>query len=161
MKKTVKSLIIAASVAAIAGIGAVSFAKWESTVSDQTVDGTLGNIETTGTITLTQTGDLDKKVLVPHDQEQQWDAETMTKGFTVSASCSLDGQIQMTATGDAATLIEYQKAGDTTWTAFTAAAVDVDADTVYSFRLVSNDTNDMDKTFTITYSFVADTATGA
>ena len=121
----------------------------------------MGNIETTGTITLTQTGDLDKKVLVPHDQEQQWDAETMTNGFTVSASCSLDGQIQMTATGDAATLIEYQKAGDTTWTAFTAAAVDVDADTVYSFRLVSNDTNDMDKTFTITYSFVADTATGA
>ncbi len=159
MKKTVKSLIIAASVAAIAGIGAVSFAAWESTVTDQTVNGTLGNITTTGSITLTQTGDLDTKKLVPYDQVQQWDASTMTKGFTISASCDLAGKISMTATGDAATLIEYQKAGETAWTAFTAAAVEVTADTVYSFRLASSDEGDMKKTFTITYSFAAADAT--
>lgn len=49
MKKKVKSLIIAASVAAVAGIGAVSFAAW---TNSSTVPTGTGNVNT-GEITLT------------------------------------------------------------------------------------------------------------
>lgn len=55
MKKTVKSLIIAASVAAIAGIGAVSFAAWNVN-TDSNVDtnaGGLGNVTATVGFVLT------------------------------------------------------------------------------------------------------------
>ena len=69
MKKAVKSLIIAASVAAIAGIGAVSFAAW-SGASDKTANTTelTGTVEAVGfaSSTVTNTG----KKLMPIDQEQ-------------------------------------------------------------------------------------------
>ncbi|MDE5562824.1 MAG: hypothetical protein K2J01_04685 [Clostridiales bacterium] len=49
MKKTVKSLIIAASVAAIAGIGAVSFAAWNGNTQTNNVTGAAtGHVDTTG-----------------------------------------------------------------------------------------------------------------
>lgn len=55
MKKTVKSLIIAASVAAIAGIGAVSFAAWNTNVDNDAVTnaGGLGNVTATVGFVLT------------------------------------------------------------------------------------------------------------
>ena len=48
MKKVVKGLVIAASVAAVAGLGAVSFAKWDASTYKTSVDGT----GTTGQIAL-------------------------------------------------------------------------------------------------------------
>ena len=56
MKKAVKSLIIAASVAAIAGIGAVSFAAWSANeTASGTVTGSTTTVVTTiGDITVTQ-----------------------------------------------------------------------------------------------------------
>ncbi|MDE6618700.1 MAG: hypothetical protein K2K13_06720 [Clostridiales bacterium] len=74
MKKTVKSLIIAASVAAIAGIGAVSFAAWNTNVNTTAKnDATLGSVTISGgfvkhgentyeALTTTDTN------LVPYDQ---------------------------------------------------------------------------------------------
>lgn len=78
MKKTVKGLIIAASVAAVVGVGAVSFAKWEVT-SDNDVDitGTTGVINTlgdlsvtpaTGTFTTSESGATVMNALYPVDQ---------------------------------------------------------------------------------------------
>lgn len=63
MKKTVKSLIIAASVAAIAGIGAISFAKWEGgtsidTTSGANTTGSISSIAWQSDNTLTFTGNL-------------------------------------------------------------------------------------------------------
>lgn len=73
MKKKVKSLIIAASVAAIAGIGAVSFAAWQNNGSQTaTGSGTTGEIETIGAITVTpstESGTLTSlEALYPVDQ---------------------------------------------------------------------------------------------
>ncbi|MDE6294071.1 MAG: hypothetical protein K2L88_05565 [Clostridiales bacterium] len=71
MKKKVKALIIAASVAAIAGIGAVSFAKWEA--GSKTAVDTVGG-SGLGTVTLSASfDDADATVakidgLLPYDQ---------------------------------------------------------------------------------------------
>ncbi len=46
MKKFVKPLVIAASVAAVAGIGAVSFAKWQSGTTNGDVTGSTGSVNT-------------------------------------------------------------------------------------------------------------------
>lgn len=76
MKKTVKSLIIAASVAAIAGIGAVSFAAWSTSSVPVAVPGAAGTVVTRGitlkTNSLAVTEDVDddtEYVLVPFDQD--------------------------------------------------------------------------------------------
>lgn len=58
MKKTVKGLIIAASVAAVVGVGAVSFAKWEVTSdNDVALTGSTGVINTLGDLTVTPADD--------------------------------------------------------------------------------------------------------
>lgn len=68
MKKAIKSLVIAASVAAIAGIGAVSFAAWEDEgIKSGSAGGTLGSITAYGfdsALSETLTG-----TLMPYDQE--------------------------------------------------------------------------------------------
>ncbi len=63
MKKFLKPLIIATSVACVAGIGVVSFAKWEGD-KDQTAAGTTANITTVGLKTITAPSD----ALLPYDQ---------------------------------------------------------------------------------------------
>lgn len=75
MKKTVKSLIIAASVAAIAGIGAVSFAAWNTNV-DSDVDitsGATGNVASSVGFVVASAGDDAADItltgaIVPYDQ---------------------------------------------------------------------------------------------
>lgn len=82
MKKTVKSLIIAASVAAIAGIGAVSFAAWEGTGS-KTV---TSNANPLGTVTLVgfdaTTADAWEGTLVPYNQPE---STIVDDGVTVTS----------------------------------------------------------------------------
>ena len=92
MKKTVKSLIIAASVAAIAGIGAVSFAKWTvGNTSEQTATGSAGELTAVGAITLASNLNDDMK-LVPYDQDNYSTAKlTNLWVITVTPPTAMDG----------------------------------------------------------------------
>ncbi|MBD5132021.1 MAG: hypothetical protein HDT28_05465 [Clostridiales bacterium] len=93
MKKTVKSLIIAASVAAIAGIGAVSFAAWNANV-DTDVDvtgGATGNIAATVGFVVANAGDNATDLslsgaIVPYDQSAGYaaDGETEVQVWSVA-----------------------------------------------------------------------------
>lgn len=88
MKKTVKSLIIAASVAAIAGIGAVSFAAWSgsSTKTESTGNQASGTVEAVGfaaDTVITNTG----KKLMPIDQASV-DSETQAYYYAVALKTS-------------------------------------------------------------------------
>lgn len=82
MKKVVKGLVIAASVAAVAGLGAVSFAQWSGeTTKTQDVTGSTGTINTVGELTVTPTS-LD--TLYPVDQGSSyttyWEIEVKLTG---------------------------------------------------------------------------------
>lgn len=75
MKKFVKPLVIAASVAAIAGIGAVSFAAWNGgTASKNVSGGTTGHVDTTGFGSGSTASLTDK--LMPRDQTGLGTGET-------------------------------------------------------------------------------------
>ncbi len=108
MKKTVKSLIIAASVAAIAGIGAVSFAAWNTNVDNDAVTnaGGLGNVTATvgfvltGTDTATPDLTLTDK-LMPYNQ----DGDDVGAGETQMWSVAL-ADINVTAKNWTATLTQ-------------------------------------------------------
>lgn len=80
MKKKVKSLIIAASVAAIAGIGAVSFAAWQNGTTVPTGKGDV----TTGEITLTagfiKSGEETEKTLTFNNTGKNWVPVDQTTG---------------------------------------------------------------------------------
>ena len=84
MKKTVKSLIVAASVAAIAGIGAVSFAKWDTSLPQNgTTTGSAGTIVTdAGNIVVNPAAAT--ATLVPYDQVNQIGDNVKIHTFTVS-----------------------------------------------------------------------------
>lgn len=72
MKKTVKSLIIAASVAAVAGIGAISFAKWEAGMNYSVDVKDQGTAQVTAIGEFTVSHDLSDTVkLMPYDQVKQ------------------------------------------------------------------------------------------
>ena len=72
MKKAVKALAITAAVAAVAGIGAVSFAQWSASATQPvSKSGTTGHITTVGAITVVAdeaSGGDTLKGLVPADQ---------------------------------------------------------------------------------------------
>ena len=171
MKKKVKSLIIAASVAAIAGIGAVSFAAWSgsgATPVDKTGD-TLGAI--------TVTSNLDGKTLLPYDQAGtltatqikvwQLDLEVVSTG----AAATFEVKLGTADTNDLGSGKLYIFTGETyadpstntaatgapaDWTALTTTATEIEADengeaTAYII-LVSNSTDDMNKNFKVTVS---------
>lgn len=91
MKKFVKPLVIAASVAAIAGIGAVSFAQWTagSSIEEKTGTGTSGTIATTAGA-LTVSPETAEKKLVPYDQSYGFVDSTMAKMHTYTVSYSGD-----------------------------------------------------------------------
>lgn len=93
MKKTVKALVIAASVAAVAGIGAVSFAKWEanSAAKGDTTGSTTSVVTTIGNITVSQP----TNKLKPYDQDSSnavlTDTDAVTFwALTVTNSASVD-----------------------------------------------------------------------
>ncbi len=94
MKKFVKPLVIAASVAAVAGIGAVSFAKWSGGTAKQTQDVTTGSVTnflSVGSLTPTAvTG------LLPWDQKQ-----ITTEAVTPSTTDNTMATIAFTVSLDA------------------------------------------------------------
>lgn len=176
MKKKVKSLIIAASVAAIAGIGAVSFAAWQgggATPVDKT--GATGEVDTLGAITVTS--NLDGKTLLPYDQAGtltatqikiwQLDLEVVSTG----AAATFEVKLGTADTDDLGSGKLYIFTGETyadpttdtaatgaptDWTALTTTATEIKADengeaTAYII-LVSNSTDDMNKNFKVTVS---------
>ncbi|MCH5155668.1 MAG: hypothetical protein J1F69_03595 [Clostridiales bacterium] len=179
MKKTVKSLIVAASVAAIAGIGAVSFAAWSGgSVESKTAGTGTGHIETTaGTLTATSDLATASKKLVPYNQVKQFDASTMGKVevITVGYTGGADVQymnITMTLTANAIAtdgsklmykLEEVSEAPSDTngWTDLTlntAVTLSSAASQKISIILVSDNTDDMDKSYTITFAAAEKTA---
>lgn len=84
MKKTIKSLIIASSVAATVGIGAISFAAWSAgNVTSVYTSGTTGTVNVNAG-TLTVTNSLDTKKLVPFNQTVQYDSNTMDYMQTIT-----------------------------------------------------------------------------
>lgn len=73
MKKAIKGLIVASAVAAVVGVGAVSYAAWSTNNSSSaTVSGSAGTI-------VTVTGDA---VLTPATGTGAWDADTKTVTMT-------------------------------------------------------------------------------
>lgn len=68
-KKLVKPIVIAASVAAVVGIGAVSFAAWNAGGKEITVPGGTGTVATAGITLLTNNLAAEQNnVLVPYNQ---------------------------------------------------------------------------------------------
>lgn len=97
MKKVVKGLVIAASVAAVAGLGAVSFAKWEgSSNTSKTATGATGIVNTIGDIVVTpteNTGSITSlNALVP------WDQGDGVTYWEFDLSCSTTGEQSVTYT---------------------------------------------------------------
>lgn len=87
MKKKVKSLIIAASVAAIAGIGAVSFAAWNTSTNDTanssdvntgSVTVSAGFISADGSAVSMSLVDTSKTKLMPYNQPGTLDPDQTT-----------------------------------------------------------------------------------
>ncbi|MCH5153661.1 MAG: hypothetical protein J1F71_00470 [Clostridiales bacterium] len=67
MKKAVKALITASAVAAVVGVGAVSYAAWSAgSVADKTVTGNTGSINTIGSLSVSPDSGL--SALYPVDQ---------------------------------------------------------------------------------------------
>lgn len=155
MKKVTKALITAATVAAVVGVGAVSFAKWEQGTSENaTVTGTTGSIVILGD--LSASDDLDGKLLVPYDQVDQFDPDTMAKEMTITLEYDGDDGsiITMTASGDVGSKLEWDSTGAGGWQSFTTG-VTVEAGEI-KIRLNSDDEeNDMDASYTITFSVAA------
>ena len=171
MKKAVKSLIIASSVAAIAGIGAVSFAAWsQGSTSSAPVTGNTGSIVTMGTLTATSNihGEGAKK-LVPYNQVDQYSDSTMTKFGEVTLQYpGGEGnpiyKIQLTSNNNSLTL-KYKVASTTPtdnsdFVAIPTSATQItvnSGDKVYII-LESDSTDDMNKAFTVTFTAEAPTA---
>lgn len=154
MKKFVKPLIIASSVAAIAGIGAVSFAQWsQGTSTPEEVEGSTGTIVVLGD--LTATSDLGSKKLVPYDQVDQFDPESMVKEFTITLEYDGDDGATITMTvNNLADKLEWEKTTGT-WEAISTGR-EVEAGTI-KIRLNSSDTDDMEQDFTIKFTVTAPT----
>lgn len=99
-KKIVKPVVIAASVAAIVGIGAVSFAAWEgantqAALSNQTAGSVTLSGFSSGAATTTNTG------LVPYDQVQGATGKTKVVNITLPTLTSEEAKdIKVTKTGD-------------------------------------------------------------
>ena len=96
MKKFVKPLVIAASVAAIAGVGAVSFAAWTSgnTDSDATVTANMGSTSVTAGFVVTNAGDQKTLSFSGTDKLVPVDQATPGTGNTTMLTAAL-GDIQV------------------------------------------------------------------
>ncbi|MCH5165523.1 MAG: hypothetical protein J1G01_03885 [Clostridiales bacterium] len=177
MKKKVKALVVAASVAAIAGIGAVSFAKWDA--GSKNVQSTTGN--ELGTVSVLKFGETTIQNITglkPLDQDASITASNYVKvefdivasegyGFTdfkltvgVSAismtSSKLTGDnntkdsgIFVSKTAPNALADTKQDSYELTYTIGTDASSGKYALYVW---LQSDDIGDMGKTFTLTYT---------
>ena len=177
MKKKVKALVVAASVAAIAGIGAVSFAAWSgSTDTNKTITGATGEIDTIGAITVTPSttsgsvdasGAITMNALVPYDQGSgvtywEFDLSSDTTGeqtvkYTILGSIAKGSGTGAQDIGDAE--LRWSTTAPTTDTdgaEVSSTAADITGTTVYVF-LVASGTDAMNANISLTFA-VADAA---
>lgn len=183
MKKFVKPLVIASSVAAVVGIGAVSFAAWAgATTEDVEKTGTTGVIDTIGELTVTS-ADV-TKALYPVDQGTNSTAAVPADGviywtFTLSVPdatgsvtpvYSLKAELTKgdTDLGDAA--LYYSKDAPTSATGAVAAnlldkdtakeltlnAANEDGESTVYVYLVAEDTDAMNASVKLTFSVAAE-----
>lgn len=179
MKKKIKALVIATSVAAVAGIGAVSFAAWSSTNHETaTSTGANGAVSLLGFSANTATGFTG---LLPYDQVASTDPsetnKTMAKitlpsvvddgktfDITVTSDATLGtGSKLFVCVSESAPTAAFAGAATTEWLEIDAdGAVFEDltgngARTAY-FVMVSTDTADMSATYNITFKVEEATA---
>ncbi len=179
MKKKIKALVIATSVAAVAGIGAVSFAAWSSTNHETaTSTGANGAVSLLGFSANTATGFTG---LLPYDQVASTDPSEANKTMAKIALPTIvddSKTFDITVTSDAslaATSKMYVCVSDTAPTTFAGAATTEwlelnstgvtfeDFDSTKTnlnayFVLVSTDTADMNATYNITFKVAEATA---
>lgn len=175
-KKIVKPLVIATAVAAVAGIGAVSFAAWSGADTDPvTKSGATGEISTLGALTVTadaaSLNGENLKSLVPADQGTVTDCVNYWK-FTLSCddatgdatpSYKIEGSLTAgsedgsTAVGGAklywlATAPNAATPETTNEITGTATALTPDANGVVYVYLVASGTDAMNATVSLTFS---------
>ena len=178
MKKAVKGLIVAATVAAVVGVGAVSFAYWQGS-SDTSVTintGATGQIATVGAITVTPSaasGSVSEGVytmnkLCPVDQTtapsdcvKYWEFTLSTAAtggqsvkYTILGTLTEGTGENATALGNAA--LKWSTSAPTAaadGTELTGTAADITGTTVYVF-LTADDTEAMNATISLTFAAV-------
>lgn len=179
MKKKVKALVIATSVAAIAGIGAVSFAAWTGNHKTATSDGANGNVSMLGFSTNTATGFTG---LLPYNQVDSAapsiannTMKTIALPTIVDDGKAFDITVKATnfssALDSASALYVYVGTAEAT-SAFAGSEttewlkIDADAGAVFAnltgstartayFVLVSEETDDMNVTYDISFDIEA------
>lgn len=181
-KKIVKPVVIAASVAAIVGIGAVSFAAWTGDNKNvSTQQGTTGSVTLTGFANATDVS-ITNAALVPYDQ-----TEGLTSNVYKMATVSLpkitsddkvDIKVTVSEGTDVSLYVQLVLATATAPTAPTENLNDWNAigSSGYTFKgtgdgikgtdveykayivLSSNTTGDMGKNYTVNFELVAHTA---
>lgn len=168
MKKFLKPLVIATSVAAVAGIGAVSFAAWQSGTKTNPVSGaTTGHVDTTGFATGSTTSL--SKTLLPYNQGSAtgndtlyYDIKLIVEGNDV-ANYEIKGNFTGTLLGklyyklDTSETATYEGSDwtelTTTSTALTGVAT-LSATTYYvHIALDSNQTQTADMDQSLSFSF--------
>lgn len=178
MKKAIKGLIIAASVASVIGVGAVSFAAWEGSGNAPVViTGSTGTINTLGALTVTPADDtyetkdgaIIMNELYPVDQGSSyltyWEF-TLESEVTGEQSVAYSLKAELTLTdGETAELYWIDTApepdengavtGGTKLTGGTDALTGVEnGDTIYVY-LVASGTDAMKAGITLTFSATA------
>lgn len=173
-KKLVKPIVIATSVAAVVGIGAVSFAAWSgSDHTSETITGNTDQIATIGDITVTPSAasgsaltSLNK--LAPVDQSDDTMPSGAVKYWEFDLSCATTGDQNVKYTisgsltagsGDDATAIggatlrwsETTPSALTDGTAISSTAANITGTKVYVF-LAAEDTDAMNAAISITFS---------
>ncbi|MDE6618699.1 MAG: hypothetical protein K2K13_06715 [Clostridiales bacterium] len=178
MKKTVKALIVAASVAAVVGVGAVSFAAWQgsgTTTASQAAN-TTGSVSVVGfdaDATLTKVENL-----MPWDQTSGTTVAHYTlpevtsgnEGYKITASVTKesgwDGDLYIiindsatTAASDPATAANGWKTLDGTASVFTFTATGDTPKQLYAHVILDSDKSaDMNKSYDLTFTLAADAA---
>lgn len=172
MKKKVKALIIAASVAAIAGIGAVSFAKWQAGTDNvkEVANNQLGAVSVlkfgetvpvafTGLLPVDQgSGTVNAPVTFKIITSEGYDKSdfkltvklTMAEDNALQSGSGIYGLMGTTAPTATAQGTEITAAG----TEYTYNLTDADENGVYTLQisLKSDKLEDMNQKFTLTYT---------
>ncbi|MDE5593138.1 MAG: hypothetical protein K2I75_04315 [Clostridiales bacterium] len=178
MKKTVKALIVAASVAAVVGVGAVSFAAWTgsgTTTASQ-------NTNTTGSVSVVGFGNEASLAavtnLMPWDQDSGTTVAHYTlpkvtsgnEGYKITVTADLKnswtGSLYVivddsasTAASDPDTAANGWKAIDGTASVFTFTATGDTPKQLYAHVILDSDKSaDMNQTYDLTFTLAADAA---
>ena len=170
MKKFVKPLIVASAVAAVAGIGAVSFAAWTSgTTTNNVTGGGTGFVSTSGFVSGSTSSLTDK--LLPYNQGSPSSGETLYYDILLKVAGNdlgdykIQGSYTGTLTGklyykvDQTESVTYSGSG---WDELTTSAADLNGgdeleagDWYVHIALDSSDPGDMNQSLSFSFELVA------